>query len=162
MRSLWLAAAAPPDWMQIVPPFGFMRHHLLADVGADLVVVRADIGEAQPLVLGQQVRIPGQDRDAGGLGALQRIGDGGRIGGRDRDAVDLLGDQVGHDLGLLVAAAMFARADVEALDRALQLPLGLLAAGQRLVVERVVHALGHQREGHLLAGRRGAAGRTPA
>ena len=23
MRSLWFAAAAPPDWMQIVPPLGF-------------------------------------------------------------------------------------------------------------------------------------------
>jgi hypothetical protein len=23
MRSLWFAAAAPPDWMQIVPPCGF-------------------------------------------------------------------------------------------------------------------------------------------
>ena len=22
MRSLWLAAAAPPDWMQMVPPWG--------------------------------------------------------------------------------------------------------------------------------------------
>ena len=26
MRSLWLAAAAPPDWMQIVPPFGLICH----------------------------------------------------------------------------------------------------------------------------------------
>jgi len=24
MRSLWLAAAAPPDWMQIVPPLGLI------------------------------------------------------------------------------------------------------------------------------------------
>ena len=24
MRSLWFAAAAPPDWMQIVPPFGLI------------------------------------------------------------------------------------------------------------------------------------------
>ena len=24
MRSLWLAAAAPPDWMQIAPPFGLI------------------------------------------------------------------------------------------------------------------------------------------
>jgi hypothetical protein len=30
MRSLWLAAAAPPDWMQMVPPLGFKAMVILA------------------------------------------------------------------------------------------------------------------------------------
>ena len=30
MRSLWLAAAAPPDWMQIVPPLGLIAWTSLA------------------------------------------------------------------------------------------------------------------------------------
>ena len=45
MRSLWLAAAAPPDWMQIVPPFGLIFCASFARFDADVVVVRADIGE---------------------------------------------------------------------------------------------------------------------
>ena len=30
MRSLWLAAAAPPDWMQIVPPSGLISWAIFA------------------------------------------------------------------------------------------------------------------------------------
>ena len=69
-----------------------------------------------------------------------------RVGRGDRDAVDLLGDEVGDDLRLLVAAAVLSGADVEALDRAFEFLLRLLAAGERLVVEGIVGALGHEGE----------------
>ena len=118
MRSLWFAAAAPPDWMQIVPPCGLMLLRDLGEVDADVVVVGADIGEAQALVLLEQVGVPGQDRDAGLLGRLERLAHGGGVGGRDGDAVDLLGDQVVDDLDLLLAAAMLAGADIDALELA--------------------------------------------
>ena len=48
MRSLSSAAAAPPDWMQIVPPrLDLLRR--LREVNADVVVLGADIGGAQAL-----------------------------------------------------------------------------------------------------------------
>jgi hypothetical protein len=80
----------------------------LREVHADVVVLRADVGDAQRLVLLEQVAVPGQHRDAGGLGLLQRPAHGGRVGRRDGDAVDLAGDQVVHDLDLLLAAAVLA------------------------------------------------------
>ena len=55
-----------------------------------------------------------------------------------------------HDLDLLLAAAMLAGTDIEALDRAGEFLLRLLAAAPRLVEERVVHVLGHERENVLL------------
>ena len=137
--------------MQIVPPFGLIAMHELGDVDADVVVVRADIGDAQTLVLVATGRSPRSEPGCSRpLGALQRIGHGRRVGRRDGDAVDLLGDEVGDDLRLLVAAAVLAGADVEALDRAVELLLGLLAAGERLVEERVVGVLRHEREGVFL------------
>ena len=77
---------------------------------------------------------------------LQGVGHRRRIGGGNRDAVDLLGDEIGDDLRFLVAAAVFARADVEALDGALQLLFRLLAAGEGLIEERIVGVLRHERE----------------
>jgi hypothetical protein len=101
---------------------------------------------AQALVLFEQVGVPGQHRNAGLLGFDKLLAHRRGVGRRDRHAVDLLGDQVGDDLHLLVAAAVLAGADVEALDCALQLCLGLLAAVAGLVEERVVGVLRHQRE----------------
>ena len=77
---------------------------------------------------------------------LQGIGHRRRIGGGNRDAVDFLGYEIGHDLRFLVAAAVFARPDVEALDRALQFGFRLLAAGESLIEERIVGILRHERE----------------
>ncbi len=83
------------------------------------------------------------------LAACSGAGHGRRVGRRDRDAVDALGDQILHDLHLLVAAAMLAGADIHALERAVRFRLGLLAAVAGLVEERVVHVLRHQREDEL-------------
>ena len=105
-----------------------------------------DIGGAQTLVLGQEVRIPGENRDLRRRSALQRVGHGRRVGRGHGDAVDLLGDEVGDDLRFLVAAAMFARPDVQALDRAGELLLRLLATGKRLVEEGVIGVLWHERK----------------
>ena len=77
---------------------------------------------------------------------LQRVGHRRRVGGGNRDAVDLLGYEIGDDLRFLVAAAVLARPDVEALHRALQFRFGLLAAGERLIEERIVGVLRHERE----------------
>ena len=156
MRSLWLAAAAPPDWMQIVPPCGLMLLRQLGEVDADVVVLGADIGDPQRLVLVEQVAVPGQHGDAGLLGLLQRLAHGSGVGRADGDAVDLLGDQVEHDLDLLLAAAMLAGADILALELAAGLGLGLLAAVAGLVEERVVHVLRHEREGQFSAACAGA------
>ena len=125
---------------------GLDLHDELGDVDADVVVVRADVSGAQALVLRQKVRVPGQDRDLVRSRVLERVGHRRRVGGRDGDAIDLLGDEVGHDLRFLVAAAVLARSDIEALHRALELGFGLLAAGQRLIEERVVGVLRHERE----------------
>ena len=122
-------------------------HDELGDVDADVIVVRANIGErAVSCPCGSKIRVPGQDRNFGAGRALQSVGHRRRVGGRNRNAVDLLGDEVGHDLGFLVAAAVLAGADIEALHRALELGLGLLAARQRLIEERVVGVLGHERK----------------
>ena len=142
---------------------GLDLHDHLGDVDADVVIVRADIGGAQALVLRQEIGVPGQHRDIVRGRALERVGHRRRVGRRDADAVDLLGDEVGDDLRFLVAAAMFAGADVEALDRAVELLLRLLAAGERLVEERIVGVLRHQREGVGLGGsRRGRNGQQGA
>ena len=131
--------------------------HALGEVDADVVVVRADVGDAQRLVLVQQVAVPGQDRDAGLLRLLQAPRHRGGVRGADGDAVDLLGDQVVDDLHLLLAAAVLAGADILALELARELLLGLLAAVAGLVEERVVHVLRHERERVLLGARRRAA-----
>ena len=54
------------------------------------------------------------------LACWQRARHGRRVGRRHGDAVDALGDQVADDLHLLVAAAMLAGADVQALDGAVR------------------------------------------
>ncbi len=128
----------------------------LGEIDADLIIVRPDIGEAQRLVLGEQVGVPGEHGDLGGARTLQSGGDRGRVGRRHGNAVDLLGDQIGDDLCLLVAAAVLAGTDIEAFDRAVEFLLGLLAASQRLVEEWVVGVLGYQREGVFLIGRIGS------
>ena len=138
------------------------RHHQLGDVDADVVVVRADIGDALGLVLRQKVGVPRQHRDLVRGGALQRIGHRRRVGGRDGDAVDPLGDEIGDDLRFLVAAAVLAGADVEALDRAVEFLFRLLAAGEGLVKERIVGVLGHQRERIGIRRLRGRAPLSPA
>ena len=95
--------------MQIVPPFGLIFCASFARFDADVVVVRADIGDAELLVLRQKVGVPGQHRDAGFLGArAATLAMAAALAGGDRDAVDALGDQVGHDLHLLVTAAVLA------------------------------------------------------
>ena len=98
--------------MQIVPPFGLISCDELREVDADVVVLGADIGDAQGLVLVEQVAVPGQHGNARRLGLLQRLAHRGGVGRAHRDAVDLLGDQVEHDLDLLLAAAMLAGADI--------------------------------------------------
>src|SRR6185295_5156290 len=118
----------------------------LREVHADLIVVRAHIGEAQPLVLRQEIAVPGKHRNARSLRTLERLAHGRRVRWRYGNAVDLLGDEVVDDLDLLFAAAMLARTDIEALDRAGEFLFRLLAAGQRLVEERVVHILGNEGE----------------
>ena len=89
----------------------------LGEVDADIVVVGADIGDAQGLVLLEKIRVPGQDRDARLLGAFERLAHGGSVGRRNGDAVDFLGDQVIDDLDLLFTAAVLAGADIQAFDR---------------------------------------------
>ena len=69
-----------------------------------------------------------------------------------------LGDQVEHDLDLLLAAAMLAGADIFALELAAELGLGLHAAVAGLIEERIVHVLRHQRERELVRLRRRHAG----
>ena len=135
---------------------GLDRLGELGEVGADLVVVGADIGHAEILVLGQQVGVPGQNRDAGFLGGLQRNRHGGRVRRRHGDAIHLLGHEVLDDRDLFVTAAMLAGADVHALESAVGFGFGLLAAVAGLVEERVVHVLRHKREDVL---RLGAGGR---
>ena len=84
------------------------------------------------------------------LAACKRDRHGRRVGRRHGDAVDLLGHEILHDLHLLVAAAMLAGADIHAFEGAVGFRFGLLAAVARLVEERVVHVLRHQREDELL------------
>jgi hypothetical protein len=122
-------------------------HGDLGEVDADLVVVGADIGGAQVHVLRQHVRVPGQHRDPGVLGGLQRHGHRRGIGRRHADALHIAaGDEVLDDLHLFVATAVLARADVFAYEGTVRLGFGLLAAVARLIEERVVHVLRHQRE----------------
>src|SRR5262249_43546778 len=132
-------------------------HRELGEIDADLVIVGADVRDAQVLAVGQEVRVPGQNRDLGFLGCLQCNGHGCRIRRRHRNAVDLLGDQVLHDRDLLVATAVFTRADVHALESAVGFFLGLLAAIARLIEKWIVHVLRHERE-NFLALRVGGAG----
>src|SRR5581483_3477027 len=88
----------------------------LRDVHADLIVVRADVGETQVLVLRQKVGVPGQDRDALFLRRRKNARHRGGVGRRHANAVDALRDQVGDDLRFLVTAAVLAGAGEEALD----------------------------------------------
>src|SRR4029450_7470490 len=88
----------------------------LREVDADVVVLGADIGDAQVLVLGQQIAVPGQHRDAGRLGRGERAGHRRGVRGRDGDAVDAGRDQVVDHLQLLLAAAGLAGADVAGFD----------------------------------------------
>ena len=125
------------------------RHRLLGDRDADLLVDGADIARAQPLVGRQQVAVPGHDRDVGLLGAGEHLGDRRGVGGRDADAVDMLGDEVLDDLHLLLLGRV-GRADEQALDAA-DFLRRLHAAVARLVEERIVHRLRHERE-HLVLG----------
>ena len=75
---------------------------------------------------------------------------GGRVGRSDGDAVDALGDQVGDDLHLLLAAAMLARTGEHALDLVgADLFHRLVAAELGLVEEGVVEVLRHHRDGEL-------------
>jgi hypothetical protein len=109
--------------------------------------VGADVSRAQSLVLGQQVGVPRQNRDLRRGSALQRIGHGRRVRWRHRDTVDFLGDEIGYDLRLFVAAAMLARSDVQALDGALEFGFRFLASDKRLIEDGVVGVLRHEREG---------------
>ena len=137
--------------MQIVPPLRLDLLRELREVDADVVVVRADIGDAQVLALRQEVGVPGEHRDAGFLGRRQHARHRGGVGGRDRDAVDALGDQVGDDLDLLVTAAVLGRAGEEALDLVgADLVDRLFAAELRLVEERVVEVLRHHGDDQLV------------
>jgi hypothetical protein len=129
------------------PPLGLRLHHELRQIDANVIIVRADVSGAQALVFLEKIRVPGDDRNVGGLGALQRGRDRRGVGRRDRDPVDFLRDEIADDLGLLIAAAVLVRADVKAFDRPLQLGLGLFAASQGLVIKRIVGALGYEREG---------------
>ena len=110
--------------------FGLDRHDELGEVHADFVIMRADIGNAQPLVLGRADRSP---RSGSGYWRLcapcSAAAIAGGVGRRYADTVDLLGDQVGDHLRLFVAAAMLSGADIEAFDLAVEFLLGLLAAG---------------------------------
>jgi hypothetical protein len=87
---------------------------------------------------------------AGCLGVTQGRAHGRSVGGGHCDAVDALGHEVGHNLHLLVTAAMLAGADIEAFERAIGLRLGLLAAVARLVEERIVGVLRHERKRQLV------------
>ncbi|MGX7874592.1 hypothetical protein ACVDG5_019120 [Mesorhizobium sp. ORM6] len=62
------------------------------------------------------------------------------------------GNQILHDLDLLLTATVFAGSDVHALECAFGLGLCLLAAITRLIEIRVVHVLRHQRECVFLLG----------
>ena len=94
----------------------------LREVDADIVVVRADIGDAQRLVLGRAGRSPRSAPECRPpwppRSALPMAG---AFDGEPRCRRPL-GDQVVDDLHLLLAAAMLAGADVEALDRAARIP----------------------------------------
>jgi len=136
-------------------------HGECREVGADLIVVGADIGQAQVLVLGQHVGIPGQNRNAGILCRLKGHRHGSGVGHGHGNAIDLLGHEILHDLDLFVAAAVLAGADIHAFKGAVGFSLGLLAAITGLVEERVVHVLGNQREGELRLGPDGGHGKRP-
>ena len=91
--------------------------------------------------------------NAGVLGGLQRHRHAAAaLDGDDGDAVHLLGDEILHDLHLLVAAAVLAGADIHAFEGAVRFRFGLLAAVARLIEERVVHVLRHQSEDVLRLG----------
>src|SRR5690606_27521063 len=90
---------------------GFDLLHELRQVDADVVVFGADVGDPEIGVLGQEIAVPGQHRDAGLLGLHERADDARGIGRADRDAVDLTGDQVVDHLQLLFAAAVLAGPD---------------------------------------------------
>ena len=154
MRSLWLAAAAPPDWMQIVPPFGLIFMHELGEVDADLVVVRADIGDAQILVLGQQVGVPGEHRNAGVLGRLRATAIAAALAGETAMPSTFLATR---SCTICTCSSpppcspgpMYMHSNAP-----LRLGFGLLAAVAGLIEERVVHVLRHQREDVLRLGAR--------
>ena len=87
------------------------------------------------------------------LASCSALGHGRGVRGRHGDAVDALGDQVGDDLHLLVAAAMLAGADeVHSTLSAPSSGDGLLAAELGLVEERIVEVLRHHREVDQLVG----------
>ena len=123
---------------------GLERHRLLGDGFADLLIDRADIARAQALVGRQQVAVPGHHRDLGLLGAGEHLGDRGSVGGRNADAVDMLGDEVLDDLHLFLLGGV-GRADEQALDAA-DLLRRLHASVARLVEERIVHRLRNESE----------------
>ena len=120
----------------------------LREVDADVVVLGADIGRTYALVFLEDVRVPGHRRDPGRHRRLQHLGHRGCVGGRHRDAVNALADEVLDDLDLLDLGVL-ARTDVHALD-VVGLFLRLVAAVAGEVEERVVHRLRHERELELL------------
>ena len=79
---------------------GLERHRLLGDGFADLFVDRADVSGAKSLVGRQQIAVPGDDRNISFLRPAQDLGDRRGVGGGDADAVNMLGDEVLHDLDL--------------------------------------------------------------
>ena len=89
-------------------------HGEFGEVHADLVVMSANIGCAQALAVRQEVGVPGKNGNARSLGSLQRHCHGRGIGWRYGNAVHLLGDEILQDLHLLLAAAVFAGADIHA------------------------------------------------
>ena len=124
---------------------------------AELAVLGADVGRSQVAVLGQEIRVPGDDRNARLAGALERARHRRSVRRRHGDAVDAARHEVLDDLDLLFLGVL-ARTGVEALD-VRKLGLRRLAAVAGLVEERVVHRLGNQGERLLLIVAAAAAGR---
>lgn len=121
-------------------------HGELRQVRSNIVVVGADIGDTQGFVLIEKIGVPRQNGNPGLLRALERSRHGSRIRRRHGDAVDLFRNQVVDDLNLLIAAAMLAGPDIDALDGAGELLLGFLAPVTGLIEKRVVHVFRYERE----------------
>ena len=137
--------------MQMVPPFGLHSLDDLGEVGADFIIVGADIGNAQgPCFLAarpspmsaRECRLPLQPAKATAMAAA--------FDGATAMPSTFLATRSCTMANLLIATAVFAGSDVHCIQKApFDSGFGLLAAITGLVKEWVVHVLRHEGKGEL-------------
>ena len=132
-----------------MPPLRLERLEMLGELDAQQIVIGAHVGPAQRLILRQEVRIDGHDRDRR-LALPEQVGDGWGVRGRNRHRGDALGQEILDDLHLSGFIRSRRRPGVVALIAVLELGLSLFAALADQIEERIIEALHHDGESLVL------------